>query len=261
MSTWVLLRGLAREAGHWGDFPRRLAAALPDARIVPLDLPGNGGRHLETSPLRVEAMAADCRARLRAQGVVEPVFLLAMSLGGMVAVAWADDWPDELAGCVLINTSLRGISPLHRRLRPAGWPLLLRAFASRDVRASEAAVLRLTTRQTPAAVLDDWVALRRQHPMTRANVLRQLLAAARYRAPRHPPPVPMLVLGSAADAMVDPRCSAELAARWHLPAAWHSDAGHDLPLDDGAWVVRQVLHWLRGETSAARTPFSDTLER
>ncbi|QDF97697.1 alpha/beta hydrolase [Azoarcus sp. DD4] len=260
MSTWVLLRGLAREAGHWGDFPRRLAEALPDARIIALDLPGSGSRYAETSPLRVEAMAADCRTRLRALGIVEPVFLLAMSLGGMVAVAWADDWPDELAGCVLINTSLRGISPLRQRLRPAGWPALLRALASRDVRTSEAAVLRLTTRQTPATVLDDWVALRRQHPMRRANVLRQLAAAARYRAPRHPPPVPMLILGSAADGMVDVRCSAEIAARWHQPLVLHPDAGHDLPLDDGAWVAQQVLRWLRGEAASPQSRFSSTLE-
>lgn len=253
MSTWILLRGLAREAGHWGDFPHQLAASLPDARILPLDLPGNGSRHAETSPPSIAAMAADCRARVQALGIVEPVFLLAMSLGGMVAVAWADTWPDELAGCVLINTSLRGINPLHQRLRPGGWPLLLRAFASRDPHTSETAILRLTTRLTSTAAVEDWMALRRQHPLRRRNVLRQLLAAARYRAPTHPPHVPMLLLGSACDGMVDPRCSGEIAQRWRHAWVQHPDAGHDLPLDDGTWVAAQILRWLRGEC-APRQP-------
>ena len=39
--TWLLLRGLTREAGHWGRFPQQLQAALPGARILAIDLPGN----------------------------------------------------------------------------------------------------------------------------------------------------------------------------------------------------------------------------
>lgn len=47
--TWLLLRGLTREAGHWGDFPRQLQAALPEARILAIDLPGNGTLHRQAS--------------------------------------------------------------------------------------------------------------------------------------------------------------------------------------------------------------------
>ena len=39
MSTWVLLRGLAREARHWGEFPACLASRLAGARLVAVDLP------------------------------------------------------------------------------------------------------------------------------------------------------------------------------------------------------------------------------
>ena len=38
---WVLLRGLTREARHWGGFPERLGAAL-GVEVHCLDLPGNG---------------------------------------------------------------------------------------------------------------------------------------------------------------------------------------------------------------------------
>lgn len=247
MTTWVLLRGLTRECGHWGDFPRQLAARLPAARILALDLPGNGALHRQPSPTRIEDMVQACRAQLQAQGVAGPCHLLAMSLGAMVAVAWAAAHPEEIAGCVLINTSLRGISPFYRRLRPSSYPILLGVLARRDPRAREAAILRLTSRTAPAGALDHWVALRRQHPVSPRNALRQLVAAARFRAPAQAPTVPMLLLCGRADALVDPRCSADLARRWHLPLAQHPRSGHDLPLDDGAWVASCIGAWLAGQ--------------
>ena len=33
LTTWILLRGLTRERGHWGDFPAMLVRALPDATV------------------------------------------------------------------------------------------------------------------------------------------------------------------------------------------------------------------------------------
>lgn len=247
MSTWVLLRGLTREAGHWGDFIGQLAAGLPDARILTLDLPGNGIRHGETSPTRVEDMVEACRAELATRRLVAPVHLLAMSLGAMVAVAWAAARPQELAACVLINTSLRPFSPFHHRLRPSSYPAQLGVLAGSGPRRKEAAILRLTSHIADPVVLDDWVRLRRAHPVSPANALRQLLAAARFRSPPHAPAVPMLVLSGAADALVDPRCSATLAARWGLALARHPSAGHDLPLDDGAWVVKRIQAWLAAD--------------
>jgi hypothetical protein len=35
-----------------------------------------------------------------------------------------------------------------------------------------------------------------------------------------------------------------LVDRWKTSLAIHPDAGHDLPLDDAAWVARQVRDWL-----------------
>lgn len=254
MTTWVLLRGLTRESGHWGDFPRQLGAQLAGARVVALDLPGNGALHRLASPSRIEDMAAACRAQLHARGIAGPVHLLAMSLGAMVALAWATAHPAEVAGCVLINTSLRGISPFHHRLRPASYPALLRLLADADAYRCEAAILRLTTRRAPAGVLEHWLGLRRAHHVSRLNAVRQLLAAARFCPPSEPPAVPMLVLCGAADALVDPRCSAALAARWQLPLGQHPDGGHDLALDDAPWVARQVRAWLAAQPTRATEP-------
>lgn len=254
MDTWILLRGLTRECGHWGEFPAQLAARLPGARIVALDLPGNGALHRQRSPTRIADMLPACRAQLRAQDIAGPYHLLAMSLGALLALAWAAAYPQELVGGVLINTSLRGVSPFYRRLRPRSYPALLGVLAGGDPHAREAAILRLTSARADPALLETWSALRRRHPVTPRNALRQLLAAARFRVPAQPPAVPLLLLSGAADALVDPRCSAELAARWQLPLCQHPTAGHDLPLDDGPWVAERIAAWLDARARLPQAP-------
>jgi len=265
-ATWVLLRGLTRESGHWGDFPDRLRERFPGNDVITLDLPGNGEWHRLPSPMRIDLMSAWCQVLLRERGVAPPYALLAMSMGAMVAVDWTRRDPDAIAGCVLINTSLRPFSPWYRRLRPANHAALLRvALLSRNDVERERTILQLTSAHPDrhAAALDEWIRLRRARPVSRLNALRQLWAAARYRAPLQSPATPTLVLASERDTLVDVRCSQELARRWQTEMALHPAAGHDLPLDDGAWVVEQVAQWsqqrLNGTTSlsdarAARLP-------
>ncbi|MET0209726.1 MAG: alpha/beta hydrolase [Burkholderiaceae bacterium] len=247
MTTWVLLRGLTRERGHWGEFVALLRQRLAGATVVALDLPGNGTLNHLASPTRIGAMADWCRAEVRRLGLAPPYRLLAVSMGAMVAIDWAFSAPDEVAGCVLINTSLRPFDPFHRRLRPANYGALLRlAWPGASPLQRERTILRLTSRNKAAAdaALDAWVRLRASRPVSTRNALRQLIAAARFRAPEAAPAVPLLILASAHDALVDVRCSLHLAERWHADLAVHESAGHDLPLDDAPWVVAQVARWL-----------------
>jgi pimeloyl-ACP methyl ester carboxylesterase len=185
MSTWVFLRGLTRESRHWGSFPEVFRKTIADAEIVTLDLPGNGGLNRMESPLRVEQMAGYCHAEMLSRGLRPPYFLLAMSLGAMVALAWAQRHAEEISGCVLINTSLRPFSPFHQRLRPRNYPVLLkRALLGGSPGEWEATILGLTSNlaEDRASILDGWIALRRECPVSGRNALRQLWAASRYRA-------------------------------------------------------------------------------
>lgn len=256
MSTWVLLRGLVREQRHWGGFPALLAAALPGARVLVLDLAGNGARHRETSPTRVAAMVEDVRASLRAQGVAGPCSVLALSLGGMVAVEWGARYPEEVAQLVLVNTSMRPFSPFYRRLRWRNYGAIARQLLFGDAAAMERLVLRLTSNApADAALLARWTGYQREYPVTRANALRQLLAAARYRAPPSAPAVArVLVVAGDGDRLVDTACSRALAAAWDLECAVHPGAGHDLPLDDGAWLAACVRRWAGADGDAAPIP-------
>jgi pimeloyl-ACP methyl ester carboxylesterase len=191
-------------------------------------------------------MVEHCRAALHDQGWTPPYRLLALSLGGMVAAAWCRKYPQEIAGAVLINTSFAPLNPVWQRLRPAAGLRLIKILMQRDAQAAEQHILHLTSGRPHAhqQALARGIQLRQKRPVSRLNALRQLLAAARYRATRQRPAPPTLLLASERDQLVDPRCSRAIASLWKADCIVHPHAGHDLPLDDGDWVATQVAAWL-----------------
>jgi len=246
MSTWILLRGLTRESRHWSGLPAALHAAHGD-EVLTIDLPGNGEFVQLRAPAQVADMVGFVRLAALQSGAPGPYRVLAMSLGGMVATAWAQRHPSDVERLVLINTSMRPFSRPHQRLRPNAWPGLLRAaWHWRDAQQAERIIHALTCneRRTREADLRSWAAIRASAPVSRANALRQLLAAARFSAGRVAPACPVLVLSSCGDRLVEPVCSATLAAAWHADHWQHPWAGHDLPHDDPRWTVEQVTSWL-----------------
>ena len=248
--TWVLLRGLTREARHWGGFPAQLAARLSPSSVTTLDLPGNGAFYQQASPTSVSAMVDFARQQLLKQSIQPPYKLLAMSLGGMVATDWAQRYPQEVDRLVLINTSMRPFSSMTERLRPANWPQLgLLAARWADADHAESTIHQLTCNQ--AAQRDQdlalWRQIRKSAPVSSTNALRQLLAAARFSCASTAPLCPVLVLSSGADRLVNPVCSSQLANAWQAEHHSHLWAGHDLPHDDGLWVAERVAGWLRGQ--------------
>ena len=244
---WILLRGLTRESAHWGAFAERFQQALPSDTMLALDLPGNGQLHKLPSPLSVPEMVQACRSALALHAMAPPYHLLAMSLGAMVAAEWARAAPGEVAGCVLINTSMRPFSPFHHRLRWHNlWALLQLALQWRSADAAERIVLRITSNRADEhrTEVEQWTALRRQRPVSARNALRQLVAAARYRASGVAPVAPALLLGSLHDQLVSSQCSQAIAKAWGKPLHLHPFAGHDVPLDDPQWVIDEVLRWV-----------------
>ncbi len=246
MTAWVLLRGLTREAGHWGDYTEQILRAMSGERNNSNEFPGNGKRYREQSALTVEAMADFCHARWLEIGEGESCRVLALSLGAMVAVAWAQRHPADIVETVLVNTSLRPFSQFHHRLRPGNYRTIISLLLGADGdTALESKVLGMTSGRawTPdehEALVAAWCRLRSEHPVSAMNALRQLVAAARFNAPAHAP-VATRLLASRGDGLVNSRCSEALARAWGVPLYMHPTAGHDLPLDDPDWVIRQTL--------------------
>jgi pimeloyl-ACP methyl ester carboxylesterase len=249
MTTWVLLRGLMREARHWGEFSRQFQRGMGMPQVVTLDFPGNGSLHAQPSNGSVEEMAKYCHDQLREMGHVPPYCVLALSLGAMVAVEWSKQHPEEIERMVLINTSLAPHNPFFHRLRPVNYPALVRFLVAGSIARRERLILRLTSNKTRTPeqlgqLLEQWISYAQDSPITRTNILRQLHAAISYRAAPSAPRVPTLLLTSLQDRLVSAQCSLALAKRWGCAIRSHESAGHDLPLDDGAWVTEQVRQWV-----------------
>jgi len=242
MTTWIFLRGLTRESGHWGGFLPLFQQACPDDVALPLDFPGSGVWHRQASPWTMPDMVHHIRTQLADRDIQPPYCVLALSMGAMVSMAWAQAYPAEISRQVLINTSMRPLNPFYQRIQPQNvatlWRLIL-SGAGAD--AWEHAIWRMTSRLSDPAVVKDWVRLRQLHPVTGMNALRQLWAASRFAAPDAPPTVPTLLLASTHDSLVSVQCSRAIARRWHWPLTEHPAAGHDLPLDDGPWVLEHML--------------------
>jgi pimeloyl-ACP methyl ester carboxylesterase len=249
MTTWVMLRGLMRETRHWGEFPALFQNTLGAQHVVTLDFPGNGRLHAQSSATSVVEMANDIRTQLKQLGYTPPYRVLALSLGAMVAVAWSELYPSELEQMVLINTSMAPYNPFYHRLRPANYPALISHLILGSAVQHERLVLQLTSRikshsEHRQEILEQWAAFALDCPITRANILRQILAALRYRAAKTAPPAPVLLLAAQQDGLVNAKCSVTLAQHWRCAIRLHPTAGHDLPLDDGVWVTQQVREWL-----------------
>lgn len=258
MSTWILLRGLARESRHWAELPEALRAAGLNGEFVFADLPGCGKHARVKVPPSVRGMADFVRAGLASRGYTPPFRMIGLSLGAMVALSWAQTWPDEIERLVLVNTSMRPFSGPFMRIRAGAWPALLRVgFGWRWRSAAEAAIHDLTCerRDRYEADLAAWIAIYRSAPVNRGNALRQLWAAATFEAERAAPNCPTLVVASRADRLVHPDCSRALARTWAVTYREHPWAGHDLPHDDAPWLAEAISTWVgEAESRAVRVP-------
>jgi pimeloyl-ACP methyl ester carboxylesterase len=239
--TWFFLRGLVRESGHWSGFVEKFRAAYPRAAVVELDLPGSGIHYKEKSPLSVAAMTEFLRLEfLRHKS--EKNHLFAISLGAMVGINWMQKYPEDFASAVLINTSLRGISPFHHRLRPANYSTVLSLMLSNDYDHREKKILEMCSNRPElySKIASEWAEIQRLRPVSVKNAARQLLAAMRCRPSKEKPRAEILILSSAGDRLVHPSCSERLAKTWNLAHKIHPNAGHDLTLDEPEWVLEQL---------------------
>lgn len=244
---FILLRGLAREAAHWMDFPAQLQQALgDDCQLHLVDFPGCGKYFQQPALASIAAMTDHARREIAIIDILsrnESVYVVGISMGGMVALDWAQRYPQELRGVVLINSSA-GNQPFWWRLRPGAWPTMISALL-RESRTREAQVLKIVSNNTAdyAQHLNQWLSIQQQRPVSRATIVAMLRAAAQFR-PQPGCTVNGLVLASAGDRMVSVRASQAIARQFNWPLQQHKSSGHDLPMDDPQWLVKQISQWL-----------------
>lgn len=106
--TLLLLHGFPQDSGLWTG----TAATLADrAEVITPDLRGFGhDRRPLPRAMTMEAYAADLKTLLDERGI-DRVVLGGLSMGGYVALAFAERWPERLAGLVLCNTRATADTP------------------------------------------------------------------------------------------------------------------------------------------------------
>ncbi|ADG98142.1 alpha/beta hydrolase fold protein [Segniliparus rotundus DSM 44985] len=242
MPKFLLLRGLSRESRHWEGFPALLERGL-GAAVQCVDAPGFGSEHRRVSPRTIAAITDDIRERFGRGG--PDWTLLGVSLGGMVALDWCARRPEDFGRVVVVNTSTAA-TPFFRRLTPSALPEIALGSFKSDVRRELAILQRVTNH--PASdrgeLAERWAGYIAEQRPSHTSLANQILAAVLFRMPKHVS-TPALVLAAREDRLVSASSSETIAARLRAPIRYHETAGHDLTLDDGPWVVRQIADWLR----------------
>lgn len=242
--TWLLIRGLAHEHEHWGKFREMLEQRYPYDEVYGVDLPGAGVHHKEKAPISlVETMQIIRENTL--QNVKPPFLIVSISFGSMLAIEWAKRYPSEIAGLVLMNTSIGRYSPFYYRLRLKMWKEYMQRLTATDPVEIEKIILSIISSKTEGLdeIAKKRAAIQEKRPVTLKNILRQLVAAATYQSDGKPPSVPTLLLAGEGDKLCDPTCSLEISHEWDIPLRVHPTAGHDLTLDDPDWVLKKISHW------------------
>lgn len=240
---WVLIRGIMSEAYHWWEFLPQLQEQFPQDDFHTADILGNGRLNSSRTPLSIKKNVEALRSQAPQSG---KKILVGFSLGGMLALEWAQLYADEVEAIILINASLNN-SPFYKRITPYSISCIFKSAFQKDYEKREESILRMTTStlsdKTRVEVAKHWGARGLEFPVNPLNFFWQLGIATQVKQPPKPPTA-TLILSSENDRVVHPDCSRIIARGWNLPVVSHPDAGHDLTLEDPQWVLEQVRQFI-----------------
>jgi len=247
MKNILLIRGLAREARHWGAFPQRLEEGLEEVKAFTLDLPGVGTEVHRKSPVTVPDIIADIRERwlpIR-DANPGPWHLFGISFGGMVSMGWVMAHPTDFVRLTLCNTSAANLGLPHQRIRPRALAGLAQTMRIADPLEREREVLALISNvpEKYDEIAREWAEFARDASPGRSLVVRQILAAGGFRAPRSFA-VPTMLLMSEQDRFTGTHCMNRLSDRLGVPTHRHPTAGHAMSVDDPDWIVARMADWM-----------------
>lgn len=246
------IRGLIRGNFHWANFPDILNKCAPDLHFLPLEMSGNGNRSNETSALRPEDVVQDFRQQLQEWKTKNPEFesakvtLLAISLGGMLALKWTELFPDEIDQLIVVNSSLKQCSAFYQRLIPKNYFSIFKTLSLGSIQQQEALILKVTSNR-PALQqqkLPQYIEFSQQNKIKSSNFLRQLILASRIRINK-PLKLRPVFIYSEKDRLVSSVCSKALAEKFNGTLQVNHEAGHDLSFDQPEWLAQKIREFHR----------------
>ncbi len=237
MKKLVLIRGLGRDSRHWGPLLEELKQALPQLEILCLDLLGFGSKAEKKTPLDISEMTEDLLSELPK----DPVHIIGLSLGGMVVMDLVDRYPDRVDKYIIMNSSLKSLSPPWERFKfNLIAPTLKQLIYSTPEDIEKLIIDTVFSDPTSdkAEALDLWTEIQVQSPISKIAFLRQLYAASRYTGPKKLRATGLILTGEK-DKLVSSNCSLRIAEHYNLELRVNPKSGHD-PLDAPVWFVDKV---------------------
>lgn len=242
----ALVHGIAEHGGRYEAFAARAVAR--GIGVVTLDLRGHGRSPGERSYverfddylLDVDALWA--RARELAAGM--PLFLMGHSMGGAIALRWAAQRRQAMAGLILSSAALK-IGGDVPRLLIALAPLLSRWLPHLRGTRFDPSVISRAPAVVAAYVNDPLVSLKAPPARTGAELLAAMEA---NRAAAAGLDLPVYLFHGDADRLTDPAGSREILAAWRgadktlrlWPGSRH-ETMNDL---DREAVIAELLDWV-----------------
>jgi len=236
--NWVMLRGLGRHSDHWGNFSEHMRHEFGEIMLI--NLPGIAGE-TNNVPISISQITDHIRKEFLANKGDKEWGILAISLGGMIALDWVDRYPEDFKQIVTINSSSRSTSHFYERMQPMAIISILKSVFTANVRKREENVLKLTCNLMPITdqVLDRAVEIANKMTIDKKIFFKQLFAATKFVTPKELK-IPYTVLAAEGDRLASVNCSKALAKHFHAPIVIHPSAGHDLPSDDPDWIINEL---------------------
>jgi aminoacrylate hydrolase len=249
-----MLRGLARNMKHWLGFDR---VAAGNFQVITVDARGLGG---STRDMKfgdsIEDLADDVIGVLDEVGC-EKAHFMGISLGGMVTLAAGIRHPDRTASLTVVNSSIAGSS-----VRRLSTPAIKSIFQAATL--GPRGYLGLArTLLAPGADVDlcqkvarEWWNIDQKRQVSTSVVIKQLLAAARFRVREELQrlSVPVLVIFGEGDQFVPVENSHFIASL--IPGArlvGLAGGGHEITLDCPDHVLAAVTDFIDGLSAKEST--------
>ncbi len=241
----ILLRGLGRDARHWGEFPKLIATAMPEFKIHTIDLPGTGEFYDIKSQLSIKAIAEFMDTEASKKNMIsDETYIVGLSLGGMVTAEWSHIRPGKIKKIIMVNSSFSNWSRFYHRLSHKVYYDFIAMFFMSTKRREET-ILKIVSSNTEQyeKVSKAWQNLWKTKPFKVSTVIRQLVAASIYKL-KNLPQQPVLFLASEQDKLVSPQCYRDIQRHTDWPVISHPTAGHEMPMDEPEWVIEQIKAFL-----------------
>lgn len=242
--TVVLLHGYLESLLVWEEFVPLL---YKQVRVITLDLPGHGISEVKGEVHSMEWLADTVCAALDALGV-ERCTLVGHSMGGYVALAFAERHPERLDGVVLLSSTPNADTPEKAENRRREIALVKAGKKDQLARVAPAAGFAEENRSRMADAIED---LTEQVFLTEEAGIVALLGGMIERKDRNEmlrqSPMRQLFIFGRHDGYIPVEAAEKLAAEHpQAQVVWLEHAGHMGFLEEPETVAKALLNFMGG---------------